>query len=326
MAEIDIFISYKSERRKAAEHLAAVLELYGYSVWFDYELVKGSDFGFQIDRRIREAKTLVALWCSLSVGSRWVAEEADLAHKLGILIPAMIEPCEPQIGLRRLDYIDLTSWDGSPRGYLLDPLIRELSNRIGRSPTLDIGALWKYEETWRRFGSPPLKAFALGTPLATTEGDRRMPHTGTVPQPTTPVLIGHPHELMALAAQEWPAVRDNADPTRLERFERYFAGTFHAEEARVLREKLEAGSKRTPKDRTAAGGAVPFRERRKAEKAAALQAAASNGVEVTTMEIVARSETAFPPGPTSPARERKRERDRLRLREKRATVEGPGGP
>ena len=69
---------------KAAEHLAAVLERYGYSVWFDYQLVKGRDFGLQIDTRIREAKALIVLWCSLSVGSRWVAEEVDLAHHLGI--------------------------------------------------------------------------------------------------------------------------------------------------------------------------------------------------------------------------------------------------
>ncbi len=80
MAGIDIFISYKTERRKAAEHLAAVLSHHGYSVWFDYQLIKGSDFGLQIDSKIREAKALVVLWCSLSVGSRWVTEEADLAR------------------------------------------------------------------------------------------------------------------------------------------------------------------------------------------------------------------------------------------------------
>jgi hypothetical protein len=37
----DIFISYKSERRKAAAHFAKILERYGYSVWYDYSLVKG---------------------------------------------------------------------------------------------------------------------------------------------------------------------------------------------------------------------------------------------------------------------------------------------
>jgi hypothetical protein len=79
----EIFISYKSERRAAAEHFAEVLRRHGFTVWFDYELVKGADFAAQIERQIREAKALVALWCSLSVTSRWVREEVHLAHDLG---------------------------------------------------------------------------------------------------------------------------------------------------------------------------------------------------------------------------------------------------
>jgi TIR domain len=52
----EVFISYKYERRMVAEHVAAILSYHGYSVWFDYQLIKGEDFGFQIDRKIREAK------------------------------------------------------------------------------------------------------------------------------------------------------------------------------------------------------------------------------------------------------------------------------
>jgi hypothetical protein len=74
----EVFISYKSERRKAAEHLAEVLKHYGYSVWFDYQLIKGDDFRTQIEARIRDAKALVVLWCMMSVGSPWVKEEAGL--------------------------------------------------------------------------------------------------------------------------------------------------------------------------------------------------------------------------------------------------------
>jgi hypothetical protein len=106
----DIFISYKTERRKAAEHFADLLKLYGYSAWFDYDLIKGSDFGPQLAARIREAKTLIALWCSRSVHSRWVVEECDLAHERGILIPVVIEPCELPIGFRRHSRIDLSSY------------------------------------------------------------------------------------------------------------------------------------------------------------------------------------------------------------------------
>src|SRR6516164_3167791 len=97
MAEIDIFISYKTERRKAAEHLAAVLELYVYSVWFDDELVKGRDFGTQIGRKIREARALVVLWCPLSVESRWVVAEAPLPEERGTLVPVVIAFCKSTI-------------------------------------------------------------------------------------------------------------------------------------------------------------------------------------------------------------------------------------
>jgi DNA-binding LacI/PurR family transcriptional regulator len=226
----DIFISYKSERRKAAEHLATVLSQYGYSVWFDYQLIKGSDFGLQIDRRIREAKALVVLWCSMSVGSRWVIEEVDLAHKLGILIPVKIEPCELPVGFRRHDYIDLSSWDGAPRNPLLDSLIDALEQRIGRPPQLDLKGVRQYESAWRRFGAPSLKAFALGTPLANVEGDRHMPQAGV--GPAAPVMIDRWPSEQPLRAS---VPRHSADAQQIEPFERSFTEPFGGDEARPLR-------------------------------------------------------------------------------------------
>lgn len=157
----DVFISYKRERRPAAEHLARILTFYGFDVWFDYALVKGSDFGQQIDAKIRTSKAVVVLWCTRSVTSRWVLEEADLASALGILIPAKIEPCELPIGNRRLDSLDLSLWDGSPRSATLDDLLLAIGQRTGMPPRPDFMALREYEAEWRRFGAIPLSAFAL---------------------------------------------------------------------------------------------------------------------------------------------------------------------
>jgi TPR repeat protein len=117
---------------------------------------------------------VVVLWCSLSVGSRWVIEEADLAYDLGRLIPVKIEPCELPVGFRRQDYTDLSSWDGSPRSHQLDTLIEALEQRIGRPALVDLKGLREYEATWRRFGAPSLRAFALGELVAPVEGDRAM--------------------------------------------------------------------------------------------------------------------------------------------------------
>jgi hypothetical protein len=157
----EVFISYKRERRAAAEHLAETIRLFGYDCWFDYGLIKGRDFTVQLDRKIRESKALVVLWCTLSVGSRWVHEEVDLARSLGILVPAKIEPCELPVGSRLLDSVDLTSWSGSPRGVELDALIDAIAQQVGRAARLDYATLRQYDQIWRRFGAPSMMAFAL---------------------------------------------------------------------------------------------------------------------------------------------------------------------
>jgi hypothetical protein len=161
----DVFISYKSERRKAAAHLAKILERHGYSVWYDYSLVKGRDFAAQIDAKIREVKAVIVLWCTMSVGSDWVLDEAALAVDLGTLVPVKIEPCDLRVDFRRKDYVDLTSWTGSPRDHALDPLLDAVKQKVGRSPQPAYDAMREYEDTWRSLGAPSLKAFALEAPV-----------------------------------------------------------------------------------------------------------------------------------------------------------------
>jgi hypothetical protein len=152
--------------------LSRILELNGYSVWFDYGLFSGADFGPQIEREIRAAKAVVVLWCSLSRDSRWVLEEADLAMRLGTLTPAWLERVDPPLGFTRADTIDLTTWDGTPRSHGLDRLLNEIARRVGRDPTPSFRGLQQYEETWRSFGAPPLSRFALTAPVAAREQER----------------------------------------------------------------------------------------------------------------------------------------------------------
>jgi tetratricopeptide (TPR) repeat protein len=170
----DVFISYKSERRAAARHVAEILSCYGYSVWYDYSLVKGRDFSTQIDKEIRAAKALVALWCSRSVHAEWVKEEVDLGRALGILVPVKIEPCELPVGNRLKDYVNLQSWDGSPRSYILDPLLDAVAKLVGRQPQADFRRLRDYEATWRSFGAPSLSRFALAGALEDVEPERHL--------------------------------------------------------------------------------------------------------------------------------------------------------
>jgi len=160
----DLFISYKAERRAAAEHLAEVLADCGYSVWWDYSLVAGKDFAAQIETQLRAAKAVVVLWCSQSVNSEWVREEATLAKRLGKSVPILIEAVDPPLGFSLQQYIDLSAWDGSPISTQLQPLLREIARLAGpQSPQQQ--ALERSDRAWRRFGAPSLKEFALSAPV-----------------------------------------------------------------------------------------------------------------------------------------------------------------
>lgn len=160
-----VFISYKSERRAAAEHLARILNLHGYTCWYDYQLVVGRDFGRQIDQQLRSAKAVVVLWCPKSVVSEWVLEEADVAKTTGKLIPVRIEEATLPLGFARLQTIDLTTWDGSPQSPTLDRLLREVARHVGRQPKAQTPELQSYETSWRALGAQTLSQFALSRGL-----------------------------------------------------------------------------------------------------------------------------------------------------------------
>jgi TIR domain len=179
----DVFISYKRERRAAAEHLAEVLRLHGYTVWFDYALIKGEDYDLQLDRELRSAKAVVVLWCSLAVESEWVSREAGLAAKQKTLVPALIEPCEMKLAHINSDYIELVNWDGAPRNHALDPLLDAVATKVGRAPAPNYAALRDYEATWRRFGSPSLAKFGLRSRIEETAS------TAVTVEPMAPLLI-----------------------------------------------------------------------------------------------------------------------------------------
>jgi hypothetical protein len=157
----DIFISYKRERRAAARHLEQILLRYGYSVWFDLELVRGQDYEAQIERELSAAKAVIVMWCGLSVGSPGVRSEANRAKSRGKLIPLIIEPCELPLFSTLEQNIDLTAAAGSPRDHAFDPVLDDLERLVGRAPQPDYKALRDYEATWRAMGALPLARFPL---------------------------------------------------------------------------------------------------------------------------------------------------------------------
>jgi hypothetical protein len=168
----DIFISYKSERRKAVQHLAEILKINGYSVWFDAGLNSGVDFSSQIEKELEAAKVVITLWCKLSVNSEWVKEEAHYAKRTGKAIPALMEQVDLPFGFGLSDTINLAKWDGSPRAEALDRLFQQIAQKTAKKRQPDMEALTAFEEPWRRYGSPTLAQFALINDGAAQEAER----------------------------------------------------------------------------------------------------------------------------------------------------------
>ena len=227
----DVFVSYKRERRSVAEHLASVIRAYGYSVWYDYDLIPGHDFPSQIERRLQAAKIVLVLWCTKSVTSEWVLKEATLGRDRGLLAPIMIEPCNLPEGFDLHHIVILSEWDGSPRSHLLDPLWDLIEARTGRdlASTKQVRA---YERTWRSLNALSLRS------LIGSIGDGGSSTTTAVQH--NPSEFSEAERITLIAASKmWLEVRDTGDPTRLRAFEHDFATTHFAEQARTLRLAIE---------------------------------------------------------------------------------------
>lgn len=167
---MDVFISYKSDRRAAAEHIAEVLRAHGYSVWFDYQLVTGRDFSRQIDAELLAAKVVLVLWCDLSTESDWVRSEARYAKRRGKYVPMRLASCELPVEFEGDQTIDLTNWSGEPRPYEPRALLDAVARQVGRTLRPDIAKLDALAQAWRRYGAQPPKALPISPALAEQSG------------------------------------------------------------------------------------------------------------------------------------------------------------
>ena len=105
-------MSYVSEERALAQHVAHALEVSGFSVWWDRDIRAGADFSAEIQREIAAAKSVVVLWSGASQHSKWVRDEAAYARDENKLIPLRIDATEPPLGFRQVQSLDFADWDG----------------------------------------------------------------------------------------------------------------------------------------------------------------------------------------------------------------------
>jgi TolB-like protein/Tfp pilus assembly protein PilF len=128
----DIFLSYNRKDQEVASRLADAFAARGVSVWWDATLRTGEVYDEVTEAALRNAKAVVVLWSSRSVGSRWVRSEATLALRQGTLMPVMIEPCERPVMFELTQTTDLTDWRGNDDDPAWQAFFRDVLERIGK--------------------------------------------------------------------------------------------------------------------------------------------------------------------------------------------------
>jgi hypothetical protein len=113
----DVFISYVREEQEWAKWLAGSLKKKGLSIWLDKrELLCGREFAPEIERAIRNSRSVIVLWSGLSVTSEYVNKEASLGYDLKKLLPIIISDiteADLPDKFRGLHTLNLSKWQGA---------------------------------------------------------------------------------------------------------------------------------------------------------------------------------------------------------------------
>ena len=103
----NVFLSYDREDVGQARTIATLLERAGHVVWWDRQIMPGTEFSKAIESALKSADAVVVLWSIRAVESAWVRDEAATGRDSGRLVPVTLDKTEPPLGFRQFQTIDL---------------------------------------------------------------------------------------------------------------------------------------------------------------------------------------------------------------------------
>ena len=109
-----LFLSYSRDDISRVAPLAAALDRDGHTVWWDRQISGGQEFADAIEQALKSADVVIVCWTSRSVRSAWVRDEAGEGRDGGRLVPVTLDGCQPPLGFRQYQTVDLSSWSGRP--------------------------------------------------------------------------------------------------------------------------------------------------------------------------------------------------------------------
>lgn len=130
----DVFLSYSSVNRNAANLIAAKLQEARFSVWWDQRILPGEQFDAAISDALDAALCIVVLWSSASLKSDYVLDEAQQGFQRGILVPVLIEKVNQPMGFRRIEATDLSEWRGEATDPNFARICEGIAKKLNRTP------------------------------------------------------------------------------------------------------------------------------------------------------------------------------------------------
>ncbi len=122
----DVFVSYSSKDREAVAAIAAYLER-DLLVWWDRELVSGTDYEKDIFAKLARTGAVIVVWSSNAASSPWVEKEARAALTgKRIVIPVLLDMTPLPNYLQSIDGIVLRGWDRRSEDRELVQLARDI--------------------------------------------------------------------------------------------------------------------------------------------------------------------------------------------------------
>jgi hypothetical protein len=131
-AMADVFLAYHHSDRQMARVIAEALEGYGFSVWWDINLLPGEQFRDVIAEVIRTSRAALVLWSTKSIKSDWVLDEAARAKDENKLVPLKIDDASIPFGFGAIHAHCLERWDCSPQALEIGPLLQSIEHLVGR--------------------------------------------------------------------------------------------------------------------------------------------------------------------------------------------------
>jgi len=135
----EVFISYSRADKPIAQAIAVELQRLGIDVWWDHDLLGGDDYRNRIAQILACAEVAFVVWSRNSIQSEWVLGEASAAKDKKILIPLIIDGCQPPLDFRAAHSLDFSSW--VPGDQLSEPLLKALAERLDRQISYASGPL-----------------------------------------------------------------------------------------------------------------------------------------------------------------------------------------